>query len=102
MRNDGQIAADANWCSDAQIMADANRRAVKRTAHNDAQNAVNASWRVVQRTACNDAQITLENVRRVNARTLLHSDRQQEMHNMDPQAHQGQREQLPEERRQEI
>ncbi len=32
----------------------------------------------------------------------MHSDRQQEMHNTDPQAHQGQREQLPEERRQEI
>jgi hypothetical protein len=43
-------------------MADANRRAVKRTAHNDAQNATNASWRVVQRTACNDAQIALKNV----------------------------------------
>ncbi len=32
----------------------------------------------------------------------MHSDRQQEMHNTDLQAHQGQHEQLPEERRQEI
>jgi hypothetical protein len=102
MCNDGQIAVDASWCSDAQIMADANRRAVKRTAHNDAQNAANASWRVVKRTACNGAQIALENVGRVNARTLLHSNRQQEMHNMDPQVHQGQREQLLEECCQEI
>jgi hypothetical protein len=63
---------------------------------------MNASWRVVQRIACNDAQIVLENVGRVNARTFLHSDRQQEMHNTDLQAHQGQREQLPEERHQKI
>jgi hypothetical protein len=63
---------------------------------------MNASWRVVQRTSCNDAQIALENVGRVNARTLLHSDRQHEMHNTDPQVHQGQCEQLSEERRQEI
>ncbi len=47
-------------------------------------------------------QIALENVRRVNARTLLHYDRQQEMHNTDLHAHQGQREELPEERRQKI
>jgi hypothetical protein len=63
---------------------------------------MNASWRVVQKTACDDAQIALENVGRVNARTLLHSDRQHEMHNTDPQAHQGQREQLSKERHQEI
>jgi hypothetical protein len=53
----------------------------------DAQNATNASWQVVQRTACNDAQIALKNVGRVNARTFLHYDKQQEMHNTDPQAH---------------
>ncbi len=47
-------------------------------------------------------QIALENVGRVNAQTLLHSNRQHEMHNTDPQAHQGQHEQLPEEHRQEI
>jgi len=81
---------------------DANQRAVQRTARNDVQNAANASWRVVQKTMCNDAQIALENVRRVNAQTLLHSAKQQEMHNTDLQAHQGQREQLSEERRQEI
>jgi hypothetical protein len=75
--------------SDAQITADANRRAVQRTARNDAQNATNANWRVVQKTTCNNAQIALENVGRVNAQTLLHSDRQHEMHNTDPQAHQG-------------
>ncbi len=102
MPSNAQIAADASWRNDAQITADANRRAVKRTMHNDAQNVMNASWWVVQKTACNDAQIALENVGRVNAQTLLHSDRQHEMHNTDPQAHQGQREQLSEERRQEI
>jgi hypothetical protein len=73
--------------SDAQITTDANSRAVQRTVRNDAQNAMNARWRVVQRTTHNDAQIALENVVHVNARTLLHSDKQQEMHNADPQAH---------------
>ncbi len=102
VHSDGQIAADASWRSDAQITTDANRRAVKRTAHNDAHNVMNASWQVVQRTTCNDAQIALENVGRVNAQTFLHSDRQQEMHNTDPQAEQGQREQLSEERCKEI
>jgi hypothetical protein len=48
------------------------------------QNATNASWWVVQRTARNDAQINLENVVHVNAHTLLHFDRQQEMRNADP------------------
>jgi hypothetical protein len=96
VRSNVQIAIDANWRaaqratrSNAQITADANRRTVQKTARNDAQNATNASWRVVHRTACNDAQIALENVGCVNARTLLHSDRQQEMHNTDPEVHQG-------------
>jgi hypothetical protein len=108
-RSEEQRAVDANrWAihrvarSDAQIVADANRRATQRIARNNAQNAVNANWRVVQRIARNDAEIILENVVRVNARTLLHYDKQQEMHNANPQAHQGQREQLPEDRHQEI
>jgi hypothetical protein len=82
-RFEKQRAVDANRRAthraahnDAQIVADANRRAVQKTARNDAQNATNANWRVIQRTACNDAQIILENVGRVNARALLHSDRQ--------------------------
>ncbi len=85
--SNAQIAANASWRSDAQITTDANRRAVKRTVHNDVQNVMHASWRVVQRTACNDAPIAVENVGRVNTWTLLHSNMQQEMHNMDPQAH---------------
>jgi len=55
MQSNVQIAADASWRNDAQITADANQRAVKRTMHNDAQNVMNASWWVVQKTACNDA-----------------------------------------------
>jgi hypothetical protein len=53
---------------------------------------MDANWRIAQKTALNDAQITLENVARVNARTHLHPNRQQEMCNMDCQAHQGQQE----------
>jgi len=44
----------------------------------------------------------LENVVHANAQMLLHSDRQHETHNADSQAHQGQHEQLPQKRHQEI
>jgi hypothetical protein len=69
--------------SDAQIVADAKRRATRRVARNN-------------------AQITLESVARANASMLLHSDRQQETRIADHQVHQGQCEQLPKKRRQEI
>jgi hypothetical protein len=85
-----------------QRAVDAIRRAIHRVARSDAQIVADARRRATQRTAHNDVQIALENVVRVNARTLLHSDRQQEMHNADPQAHESQHEQLPEDRRQEI
>jgi hypothetical protein len=63
---------------------------------------MDASQHVAQRATRSDAHIVLENVVRVNARTLLHPNRQQEMRNANRHAHQGQREQLLEERRQEI
>ncbi len=63
---------------------------------------MDANRRAVQRVVHNDAQIALENVACVNAWTLLHSNRQQETCNADRYAHQGQREQLPEEHHQEI
>jgi len=63
---------------------------------------VDASQRAGQRVARNNAQIALENTTCVNAWTLLHPNRQQETHNADCQAHQGQREQLLEECHQEI
>jgi len=63
---------------------------------------MDANQRVAQRAAHSDAQITLENVACVNTRTHLHPNRQQETCNTNCQAHQGQQEQLPKERRQEI
>ncbi|CAK9235705.1 unnamed protein product [Sphagnum troendelagicum] len=60
--------------SDAQIAADANRRAGQKTARSNAQIAADANRWAAQRAACNNAQIALESVARANARMLLHSD----------------------------
>ncbi len=99
MRSDEQITADANrratqrtMRSDKQIAADVNRRAAQRAARRDAQIATNANRRAAGRAAHNNAQIALENVTCANARMLLHSNKQQEMRNVDRQAHQGQHE----------
>jgi hypothetical protein len=88
--------------SKEQRAADANRRVAQRVARNDVETAVDANRRAVHRSTHNDAQIALENVACVNAWTLLHPNRQQETCNADHYAHQGQREQLSKERRQEI
>jgi hypothetical protein len=80
-----------------------NRLAWERhTVQSKEQRAVDASWRAAQRAAHNNAQIALENATCANAWTLLHPNRQQQTHNTDYQAHQGQQEQLLEERHQEI
>jgi hypothetical protein len=50
---------------------------------------MDANRRIAQKAARSDAQIALENVARVNTRTHLHPNRQQEMCNMDRQVHQG-------------
>ncbi len=88
--------------SQKQCVADANQRAAQRGARNDAQIAADASQWAAQKVTCNDAYIILENIARVNARTFLHLDRQQETHNVDRQTPQDQREQLLKKRRQEI
>ncbi len=63
---------------------------------------VDANWWATQRATRSNAHIALENAMCANAQMLLHPNRQPEMHNADCQAHQGQREQLLEERRKEI
>ncbi len=109
MRSDAQIVVDANrraiqrsMRSDAQIVADVNRRASQKATCRDAQIAADVNRQAAQRATRNNAQIALENVACANARMLLHSDRQQETCNADRQAHQGQREQLPKKCHQEI
>jgi len=69
--------------NDAQIAADANRQVGQRAMRNDAQIATDANQQAAQRATRNNAQIALENVAHANAQMLLHSDRQQETRNVD-------------------
>jgi hypothetical protein len=64
----------------------------RRAARSKEQHAMDANWRAAQRPTRNNVQIVLENATCANAWTLLHPNRQQETHNMDCQARQGQRE----------
>jgi hypothetical protein len=61
--------------SDAQIVADVNRRASQKATCRDAQIAADVNRQAAQRATRNNAQIALENVACANARMLLHSDR---------------------------
>jgi hypothetical protein len=74
----------------------------RRDARSKEQRVVDASRRAAQRPTRSNVQIVLENATCVNAWTFLHPNRQQETHNTDCQARQGQREQLLEKRHQEI
>jgi hypothetical protein len=79
-----------------------NRLARERRVARFKERVVDASRRAAQRPTRSNVQIVLENATCVNAWTFLHPNRQQETHNTDCQTCQGQREQLLEERHQEI
>jgi hypothetical protein len=94
VRFEEQRAADANrraaqraMRSDVHIAADANRWAAQRATHIDAQIAADASRWATQKAVRSDAYFALENAMRANARTLLHTNRQQETRNTDRQVH---------------
>jgi hypothetical protein len=62
----------------------------RRVARFKEQRAVDASRQAAQRPTRSNVQIVLENVTYANAWMLLHPNRQQETHNTDCQARQGQ------------
>ncbi len=62
----------------------------RRVARFKEQRAMDASRWAAQRPTRSNVQIVLENATCANAWTLLHPNRQQETHNMDCQARQGQ------------
>jgi hypothetical protein len=64
----------------------------RRATQSKEQRVMDASRRAAQRPTCSNVQIVLENATCANTWTLLHPNRQQETHNTDCQARQGQRE----------
>jgi hypothetical protein len=59
-----------------QRAADASRRVAQKAARSNAQIATNATRQAAQRATHSDMQIALENATCVNARMLLHPNRQ--------------------------